>query len=162
MVFPALALQLGVRASSWSHQRVWLHGEAPRRRGFPCMVRRDRGDRSARHNTWPVSALAQGNKLFRRLGSHCHHHNVLGHTAQSSPSIPQRPGRNLGDTACLMRWGDAAPRQPRGRGWKKILVLQKGSGTLQMGCGEQSLFRSAQVGRRRLVTACSASLVSHS
>lgn len=37
----------------------------------------------------------------------------------------------------------------------------RSSGTLQMGCGEQTLFRSAQVARRWLATACCASLVSH-
>lgn len=42
------------------------------------------------------------------------------------------------------------------------LVLWRGSGRLLMGCGEQTLFISAQVACRRVATARCASMVSHS
>lgn len=49
-----------------------------------------------------------------------------------------------------------------GRSCSGVTEELRSPGTLQMGCGEQTLFISAQVACRWLVTACCASLVSHS
>lgn len=49
-----------------------------------------------------------------------------------------------------------------GRSYFGVMEGLRSPGMLQTGCGEQTLFISAQVACRRLVTACCASLVSHS
>lgn len=148
MAFPVLALQPGIIASGWSHQRAQLHEKAPGRGIFPdsayrglrrCWLLQGEPRRAQPGTTLGPSLSWHGwTQLFRRLGSRCHR-DVLGRTARSlaGPATAPSPApaacrQELGGALPFgvtpaRRWGDATLWRLRGRGWKKLFWCYGGA-----------------------------------